>query len=308
MKKSQPTITIDCLGLGIIPLDILLEIPSFPDLGGKRNASDMIMQGGGPVPNTMIGLTRLGLRTAVIAAIGRDMIGDLSRKELTKERVDTSHLIVKREFSDLAAGFVEQKSGRRTIVLHRKLEITPRDLKLSSLPIPKLVHVDGRDVPACVKLARWAKSVGAIVSFDIGSLRNDVSPLLPLVDQLVVADAFALPFTRTRTAKAAIKKLSQVCPGTIIITEGTAGQLAYENGIFTRGRSFKVPVVDTTGAGDAFHTGYLYGLLHGWPIERRLIFGAAIAALKCGSMGARTGLPSLSQANRFLKSKPRQYA
>ena len=308
MKKPAPAPTIDCLGLGIIPLDILLEIPSFPALGGKQNATDMVMQGGGPVPNTMIGLARLGLRTGVIAAIGNDIIGTVTREELQRERVDDSWLITKRAVSDLAAGFVEQKTGRRTIVLHRTLEVKPRDIVTRRLPIPKLVHVDGRDIPACVKLARWAKSLGAIVSFDIGSKRNDVSPLLPLVDQLVVADAFALPYTRTRSAEAAIRKLTRVCPGTIIVTEGTRGQLAREDSQFTRGRAFRVPVIDTTGAGDAFHTGYLYGLLKNWSMARRLAFGAAVAALKCGSMGARAGLPSLKEVTGFLKTKPRRYA
>ena len=308
MKKSVPTPTIDCLGLGIIPMDILLEVPAFPDLGGKRNATDMVLQGGGPVPNTMIGLARLGLSTSVIAAIGDDLIGNLSRDELRRETVDDSLLLTKRAKSDLAAGFVEQKNGRRTIVLFREQTVTPRDIVTARLPKPRMVHVDGRDIPACVKLARWARSVGAIVSFDVGSMRNDVSPLLPFVDHLVVADAFALPFTRTRSAEAAIYKLAATCPGVIVVTEGIKGQLAFEGGCFWRGRAFKVPVIDTTGAGDAFHTGYLYGVLQGWPMDQRLKFGAAVAALKCGSMGARTGLPSLRKIQTFLKTKPRQYA
>lgn len=307
MKRLSSKNKLDCLGLGIIPLDILLEVDEFPELGEKRNASAMVMQGGGPVPNTMIGLTRLGLKTAVIAAVGDDLVGRLSREELARERVDTSLLITKKAKSDLAAGFVEQQSGRRTIVLYRKLTVRPRDLVTARLPIPRLVHLDGRDVAACVKLARWARTVGAIVSFDIGSLRNEIAPLLPLVDQLIVADAFALPYTRTRSARAAIKKLANYCPGTIIVTEGTNGQLACENGDWTRGPAFRVPVVDTTGAGDAFHTGYLYGLLHGWPMVRRLRYGAAVAALKCASMGARAGLPSQHTVDQFLKRKPSQY-
>jgi len=301
------TVPVDCLGLGIMPLDILMEIPTFPELGGKRNASDMVIQGGGPVPNTMIGLARLGLKTAVIAAVGDDMIGRESRAELRKEKVDDRFLVTKKGTSDLAAGYVEQGSGRRTIVLHRKLHVHPRDLRLNRYPIPRLVHVDGRDVPACVKLARWARKVGALVSFDIGSVRNEVAPLLPLVDQLIVADAFALPYTNSRTARAAVKKLARRCPGTIIVTEGTKGQTAWHDGRLTSGRAFKVKVVDTTGAGDAFHTGYLFGLLKGWPLEQRLEFGAAVAALKCGAMGAPAGLPSYYAVQKFLQSKPRRY-
>ena len=298
----------DVLGLGIIPLDMLFTVPYFPEAGGKIDASSVIVQGGGPVPNAMVGLSRLGVKTAVIAVVGDDLFGKISIEELKREQVDARFVVIKKQPSAAAAGFIENGSGRRTIALYRQIEVRSGDLRLADYPVPKIVHLDGRDLRACIKLAKWARTVGALVSFDIGSMRNDVSPIFPLVDHLVVADAYALPFTNTKNAEDAISKLSMICPGEIVVTEGLAGSTGLDQTGFHRQKAYKVPVADTTGAGDAFHAGYLYGLLHGWPMPERLKFGAAVAALKCTKPGARTGAPKLREVQRFLRKEPATYA
>lgn len=277
-----------------------MELKKLPPPGGKADAADMIMQGGGPIPNTMIGLARLGLKTAVIAGLGNDMAGQIGREELRSEKVSDRWIITKNRPSDVAAGFVEMGSGRRTIVLHRGMEVKPSDIKTSTLPEAKIIHLDGRDLEACIKLAKWGRKQGALISFDIGSVRNDVSPIFPLVDHLVVADSYALPFTKTRSPRRAIEKLRRHCKGTIVITLGMKGQLAFEDGKYYRQTPFRVDAVDTTGAGDAFHTGYLYALLEGATMQTRLIYGSAVAALKCLKMGARSGLPNKTELIRFL--------
>ncbi len=304
-RKNKPRV--DCLGLGIIPLDFLVQIPSFPERGGKVDATDLCVQGGGPIPNCMVGLRRLGLVTTVVAVVGDDMAGKISIEELRRERIDTRHVIVKKKPSATAYGFIEP-DGRRTIALHRKIGISARDLKLDTFPIPRLVHLDGRDIEATVKLARWARKVGAIVSFDIGSMRNDVTPALGFVDHLVVADAWAIPYTGARNVRKALTRLHGITGGTVVITEGTKGATALEQGVFGHHPAYRVQAVDTTGAGDAFHVGYIYGLLKGWDLPTRLKYGNATAGLKCTRPGARGGMPTLTQLNRFLKGNPDTYA
>ena len=292
-----------------MPLDLLFEIDDYPPAGEKRDARRLTIQGGGPVPNAMVGLRRLGCSVAVISGVADDVIGRLGAEELANEKIGTRYLVWKRNGrSDTAGGFVEGDSGRRTIVLSRGLRLTARDVTISSLPTPKLIHLDGRDVDACIKLAKWGHRVGAEVCFDIGSVRNDVSSLLPLVDHLVIADAFAFPFTGTRTARGAVLELCKLCPGTVVVSEGIKGSTGFENGEWVRQRAYRVKAVDATGAGDAFHVGYLYGLLHGYTLAHRLDFGSAVAALKCTRPGARSGMPTMKQVREFLQRKPRQYA
>jgi sulfofructose kinase len=301
---------IDCLGLGIIPLDYLATIPHMPEPGGKVNADSLCVQGGGPIPNALVALSRLGKKTALIAGVADDLIGKVSIDEIRREKVDHRFVIMKdsrRTPSDSAYGFVEAGSGRRTIALCRKIRVRPRDLKTGSYPIPRIVHLDGRDLDACIKLARWGKKVGAMITFDVGSIRNDVSPIFPLVDHLIVSDAYALGFTGKQTVRQAILDLSRLCPGVIGVTEGTRGSTAYEDGRFYHQKAFRIEVADTTGAGDSFHAGYMYGLLEGFSMPGRLLYGAAVATLKCTKPGSRGGNPTLKQLKSFLRNLPETY-
>jgi sulfofructose kinase len=299
---------VDCLGLGIVPLDLLFTVPHFPIPGHKIDAVDLTIQGGGPIPNCLVGMARLGLCTSFVGAVGDDFAGRLSLDELKREKVETRNVVIKKRSSALAAGMIEVGSGRRTISLFRSIQVKPLDLNLKQLPISRVVHLDGRDMAACMKLARWARRAGALISLDIGSIRNDVSALIPLVDQLVVADTFALAYCRTRSAKKAIEILAHECPGEIVVTEGIKGSLGYDRQQWYRQPTYKVKVVDTTGAGDSFHAGYLFGLLKGKPMPERLKLGAAVAALKCMKPGARTGAPTIDQLNLFLKRRHATYA
>ncbi|MBN2227567.1 MAG: carbohydrate kinase [candidate division Zixibacteria bacterium] len=299
----------DCIGLGIAPADLLFQIHQYPRPGEKVNATDLIVQGGGPVPTAMVTMTRLGMTTAVICAVGDDMMGRFTIDELKRAMVDTSLIVKKKRPSAIAAGWVEDGSGRRTIALDLKIRVTPRDLDLKQFPETRAVHLDGRDMPACMKLARWARRNGVIVSFDVGSMRNDVSAILPLVDHLVCAEDFALPFTGSRTPKAAIEKLRKICKGTIVVTSGIKGSLGFsdEAGLVKQ-HAFRVETVDTTGAGDAYHGAYLAGLLRGMDLEERMTFASATAALKCTGPGARTAIPNLSQVRRLIKKGGPRYA
>ena len=312
-KKKRPTSDnrikpdIDCLGLGIIPFDILYTIDKYPKAEAKIDAVDFFTQGGGPVPNALVGLSRLGLKTAVIAAVGDDLFGQYSIEEIKREKVDHRYIIVKKKNSAIATGYIERGTGRRTMVLYRNITVEPKDINTSKLPIPRLIHLDGRDMPATMKLARWGKKIGALISFDIGSIRNDVSEVFPLVDHLVVADGYAFPFTGRKNARRAIDILRRHCQGSIVVTEGIKGSTGFENGSFFKQPAYKVKNVDTTGAGDAFHTGYIYALLKGLSMPERLRYGAATAALKCTRPGGRSGAPNLSNLRKFIKTNPDIY-
>lgn len=297
--------------MGIIPYDLLFSVERYPSAGMKINARDFFMQGGGPVPNAMIGLSRLGFKTALIAVVGDDPFGRISIEEIKNEKVDHRFIIVKKQPSALATGWIEDGTGRRTMVLSRQIFVKPSDIRTSDYPLPHILHLDGRDMPATMKLAKWARRKGVIVSFDIGSVRNDVSAVFPYVDHLVVAHDYAFGFTKTRSARSAIKKLAKLCPGTIIVTEGIKGSVGLEKHTgrndYVFQPAFKVKNVDTTGAGDCYHTGYLYGLLKGFGLAECMKYGSAAAALKCTKPGARSGIPTEPELLKFLKGNPKTY-
>jgi ribokinase len=67
--------------------------------------------------------------------------------------------------------------------------------------------------------------------------------------------------------------------------------------------AFNVEAIDTTGAGDVFHAGYIYGLMQKWDLERVLRFATAAAAMKCREIGGRTGIPALGEVVEFLRAQ-----
>ena len=88
-------------------------------------------------------------------------------------------------------------------------------------------------------------------------------------------------------------------------TLGEDGVLAWDGRQFYYACAYRVPVVDTTGAGDTFHAGFIYGLLQGWPLERRLDFGCAAAALNCMGVGARGGIQAVEVIENLIATGSR---
>jgi len=300
--------SVDCLGLGIAPADILMRIREFPRPGKKIDALETVIQGGGPIPTAMVTVARLGFRSALIAKVGNDVFGDFVIAELKQEKVDTSHIIRSHHTTAIASGWVENDSGRRTISLELQVKVKPSEIKLKTLPETKLIHLDARDLSASLKLARYGRRTKIPVSLDVGSMRNDVSEIIPLVDHFVCAEDFALPFTKSKDVENALKRLSKICPGTIVITSGIKGSKGMDKtGRIVTQKAYKVKTIDTTGAGDSFHGAYLVGLLKGWDLARRLEFASAVAALKCTQMGGRTAIPNMRRVNRFLKSRTKKH-
>ena len=87
------------------------------------------------------------------------------------------------------------------------------------------------------------------------------------------------------------------------ITLGERGSISFVHDEIIEVPAFKVEVADTTGAGDVFHGGYVYGLLKGWSINDCVRFGSAVAAIKCREIGGRAGIPSLNDVMGFLKEQ-----
>jgi sulfofructose kinase len=113
---------------------------------------------------------------------------------------------------------------------------------------------------------------------------------------LIASAEFAARLTGGSDVRRAITQMAARGPWFVAVTLGPGGVLASVHGESCHVPAFRVPVVDTTGAGDIFHAGSIYGLLQGWPAVDTLRFAAAAAALKCEQLGGRPGIPTLARA------------
>jgi sulfofructose kinase len=98
----------------------------------------------------------------------------------------------------------------------------------------------------------------------------------------------------------ALRRIHSAGPSKVVITCGSEGGFWMENGEVGRYSAYLVDVVDTTGAGDAFHGAYLFALSRKWEMEKRCRFSSGVAALVCRAMGGRSAAPTYAQAMEFV--------
>lgn len=297
--------SVEIAGLGFCGLDYLCLLPQIP-VDEKVEIIHSLEQGGGPAATAIVTAARLGAQTAFIGAVGDDGRGPAIIRGLKLENVDTEYIQIKNgKESPAAFCWIEQKSGKRSIAWSKGTAM-PMDAAaidpgfISSL---KLLHLDGHNTEAAIRAARIAKDSGVTVSLDAGSLLPGIGELVELSDICIASEFFACNYTGENNVAKAAMKLFMPGKQLAAVTSGDKGVVAISPEGLIKKDAFKVPVVDTTGAGDVFHGAFSYAYIQGWGIEKCLDFASATAAIKCTGFGGRTGIPGRNEVINFLNKK-----
>ena len=159
-----------------------------------------------------------------------------------------------------------------------RLVLLPEDLQQHWVANARALLIDGHDTAAATLAASWARAAGIPVVADLDDTYVGINALLDCVDYPIVSRDFPTRLTGDPDLASALKSMHRRfgCRLTAA-TLGEGGVLAWDGEDFCHVAAFQVSVVDTTGAGDVFHAGFLYGLLQDWPLHRQLDF-----RLRCG--------------------------
>jgi sugar/nucleoside kinase (ribokinase family) len=296
----------DVVGVGINVIDYLFRIPHFPEPNTKMDALGATIQGGGLTATAMVACARLGLKTRYIGKFGSNEIGRLARDELTAEGLDLAGSVIAADVPNrFCVVLVEEGSGHRTIVRQRdpRVWLQPEELARDLVCAGRALHLDGHEGEAALQAARWAKEAGVLVSVDAEEPTQYREELFPLTDVLIVSRRFARALTGKTAPTDILQALAGFGPRCVGLTQGEVGSALWYRGEIVEVPGFPVEVVDTTGAGDVFHGAFLCGLLRGWEARDILQFANAVSALKCTSLGGRTGIPRIEEVWRFLAAR-----
>jgi sulfofructose kinase len=264
----------------------------------KQRLRAEFRQPGGQVPTALVALQRWGLRTAYVGPFGDDEGGELQRSSLAAEGVDVSACVLRAGVpSQISVILVDRVTGARTVLWDREpgLELAAGDLDQTRLVSGRALLMDADRADTALLAAGWARAAGTLVVLDVDEPGPRTGELLAASDVAIVAGSFARRFTAETSLRTALRRMCANGPALVVATLGAGGALACERGVFHFVRSFSVPVIDTTSAGDLFHAGCLFGLLRGWDARRALRFAAAAAALECTALGGRSAIPSLER-------------
>ena len=296
----------DAVGFGLNAVDHLIVVPEYPAFDTKVRLLEHTLSAGGQTASAMVALRRLGLKTAYAGRFGSDPEGRFGFQMLKDDDVNVDFAeVVEGARNQLAFITIDVRSGERTIVWDRddRLAYRREEAPVEFGPMGRVLHLDAHDPPACVRVAQAAREAGTIVSADIDNVYEGLPELLPLIDILIGSKEFPHRVTGISDERAALVELKARYGCAVVgMTIGAEGAVVYCDGVFIESPGFEARggCRDTTGAGDAFRGGFLYGLLTGEDIETSLRLGNAVAAIKCSALGARTALPTRSELGEFL--------
>ena len=299
----------DYIGIGFCSNDHLAVLPFIPMDTKVRMLSHRIM-GGGPAANSTAGAASLGLSAAFVGTVGDDADGDMILRDFRAQGVDTSMVKVRPgATSAIAYLWIEEKTGNRSCAWTREGldELTADEINPEAIAAAKILHVDGHNAAGAIAAAKVAREAGVLVNYDAGTHRDGMEELLGLADLMICSEEFILKLTGLKDAEEAVRQVwAKYRPKVCGATMGVRGSMAFNGKDFVRCPAFKVEkVVDTTGCGDLFHTGFAIRYLETQDLMECQRFGAAVSAIKCrGLSGRPPSAPTRAEVEAFLQAHP----
>jgi sugar/nucleoside kinase (ribokinase family) len=284
-----------------------------PAFGQQEKLVDrMSLEIGGSASITAVAAARLGLRVALVAAVGRDAAGTFMLDSLAREGVDVGAVAVR---DGLATGMTValSRGGDRAILtaLGAMDSLTASDIPASMLARARHVHVSSYFLladslgPGLAGLFAAARAAGATTSLDTNwdpaeRWRDErLSAAMAQADLLLPNEAEALALSGAASVTAAASALVALGPR-VAVKLGARGVLVAAGPSGAEPRQVSLPPVtpvDTTGAGDCFNAGLIAGLLHGLPLPRAAALGCATGALSTGALGGTASAPDWQKAS-----------
>jgi sulfofructose kinase len=299
MTKSSK---VDLVGVGLNATDTLIPLPHFPASGSKVEFRSANVLPGGPVASAVVACQHWGMRTRYVGKVGDDGAAKIHRAEFARAGVE-AHLLTAPGCASQQAFILIDDSGERTVLWKRddRLTLRPEELEREWIVDARALHVDGHDTAAATAAARWARAAGIPVVADVDNLYPGVEALFENLDYLIVSRDIPSRINGEHDLRKSLPVLqSRYGCRLSAATLGHDGVLAWDGTEFHYASAYRVEVVDTTGAGDIFHAGFIYGLLQGWAPQRQLDFACAAAALNCTAVGARGGIESVETIEKLM--------
>lgn len=301
---------VDVVGVGLNATDTLIPVQHYPAAGSKVEFRSANVLPGGQVATAMVACQSWGLRTRYVGKVGDDLAATLHRSEFAHLGVET-RLLTAQGCPSQQAFILVDDAGERTVLWKRddRLALQPSDLCRDWVLETRALHLDGHDTAAATVAATWARAAGIPVVADLDELYPGVNALLPLIDFLITSRDIPGRISSESDLRKSLPAIrSRYGAQLTAATLGPEGVLAYDGAEFHYAPAFRVNTVDTTGAGDIFHAGFIYGLLQGWTLPRQLEFACAAAALNCTRIGARGHIAPIAEIENLINTGQRHPA
>ncbi|MCS7111669.1 MAG: carbohydrate kinase family protein [Ignisphaera sp.] len=306
----------EVLVVGDLIADVVMRLEFLPTPESVQMARDLKVLAGGAA-NFAITASRLGLKVGILDAVGVDAIGKSLIQVLAFESVDVSLIKIKNGFTKQTLVLVSERGEKSFVGLltESTATISPDDVVEEFIRDTQCVYVSGYSVGlevlfpsegrAVLKSVDLARQLGKIVFFDPGPLaasmdRRVLQGIIEKTNILSLNLSEASSISGTSNPEKAAEALRGIGPEIVSVKMGENGCLLLMGGALYREPGLKVPVVDPTGAGDAFNAALLFGFLRGWHPQQIVRLANSVGALSVTRLGAGQNLPEKREIIDFL--------
>lgn len=295
----------DVIGFGALNVDTLLKVDRIAGAEEESFVHDITEACGGSAANTIVGLARLGCKVGFVGKIADDHEGQLQIECFKKEGVNTDGIIRSAKGkSGVCLGFVDKK-GQRALYLSPGVNDSIEFEEISAPYITDTWFLHLSSFVGETSLRTQKKLMGFLpesikVSFDPGSIyaQKGLSAIEPIVQRsfVMMPNAIELELLTGKTSiSEGAQKLIDMGVKIVAVKMGDKGCYVTNGEEKKTIPPYKVTAVDTTGAGDAFDTGFLYGLIQNRSLEECGRLGNFVGSRCVMKMGARDGLPTANE-------------
>ncbi|MGZ7049789.1 MAG: carbohydrate kinase family protein [Methanobacterium sp.] len=303
---------IDVAGFGALNIDKIYRVNKISCKDDESYIKDFSVSCGGSAANTIIGLSRLGIKTGFIGKISNDDDGKLLLQNLKKEGVNTENIVITEGRSGNVLGFVDEDGERALYVdsgVNDRIKFNEINLDyLNNLRVLHLTSFVSNSIEA-QKQAMEEISKGITVSFDPGRIYvekgvNYIRDILDRTNILLINEVELkhLIGNKFPTCKQKAEVLLDYGIEIIVVKRGNKGSYVTDGDKSHNIKPFNVNCIDSTGAGDAFNAGFIYGFIKGKDLKESCIMGNFVAGSCIEMEGATKGLPELLKLKEMNKN------
>ena len=299
----------DVIGYGDADIDIFLSVPHLPGQDEKVLAKNYSFHPGGMIVNTLVSLRRLGRNVGYHGRIGDDDFGKKAIQNLEANHVDTGGVIHCPGGQTFFCVVLVDPSGEKALVSAATdcRERHAEEVSGSYISQARHLHTTAIFLEAANRAVDLAKQNGLSVSLDLDAgtaqKQEQIWNLLSKVDLLFVNQRGVRNLTGLESIDEALQAIVNHTKNIVCVTLGGEGCVAASPEELVQAKAFDVKVIDTTGAGDCFASGFIHAYLSKWPLEYAALFANAVAAMNTTGFGGHTNAPSLEETLRFLEKK-----
>lgn len=297
--------------VGSTHMDYTIYLDKFPRVGETVIGFNFKVSPGGKGANQAVAASRLGCRTYLVSRVGNDFIGKELINNLKKNNVNTNYVLIDNTaYTGIALIFVD-KYGRNMIAVAPGADnnVSPKDVEVAFKNINVFnVVLTQLEIPTKTVLhaLKIAKEVGAKTILNPAPSKPLPKEVFKYVDILTpneveLKDLSNIKINDVNDIVNASRKLINLGVGAVVTTLGAKGALVVTKSLVRHVPTFKVRVVDTVGAGDAFNGALAKAISEGLKIDEAVRYANAVAALSVTKHGAQESMPTESDVNEFLR-------